>query len=176
MKNNLVIISIAIICAALAGPVYYNYKEPKIAFVKSGILIQEYGGMRDANKKFEQEMQVVQANMDTLRNRYISLKAKEGDIPANQKADWAYELGRKESELQQYTEQAAGQMEIRKNELTGKILKDVNDFIQEYGKKNNYKIILGTTNDGSILYGNEADDLTDVILELLNKQPAESKK
>jgi outer membrane protein len=46
----------------------------------------------------------------------------------------------------------------------------VNGFIESFGEKNQYKLILGTTESGSILYGNKGDDLTDEITKNLNEQ------
>ncbi len=37
------------------------------------------------------------------------------------------------------------------------------------GKENNYNIIFGATDQGSILYGKEQKDLTDIVLKELNE-------
>ena len=44
----------------------------------------------------------------------------------------------------------------------------INSYIADYGKKHYYKMILGATMDGNILYADEQDDLTQNILKDLN--------
>jgi outer membrane protein len=50
------------------------------------------------------------------------------------------------------------------------VLNQVNSYVKEYAKKHNYDIVYGTTMDGNILYGKEQYDITDDVLEYLNKQ------
>ncbi|MFL5730509.1 MAG: OmpH family outer membrane protein, partial [Cytophagaceae bacterium] len=90
-------------------------------------------------------------------------------IPSSKRAEWGYQVGLAEKEYLQYNQTAQEQLQQRQRQLSGQVLTTVNTFIQDYGKNHGYKIILGTTNDGSILYGLDQDDLTSVILEELNK-------
>lgn len=168
MKNSIVSIIVSIIISALSLVIYDQLHKEKTGFVKSGVVINEYRGMKLANEQFAKELQQTQGNLDTLKSRYIKLKELESVIAQKDRADWAYKLGISENEYRKYEEQAGQQMEMRKEQLTKKVLEEVNNLIQDYGKKNKYKIIFGTTDDGSILYGNETDDITGKILELLN--------
>ena len=56
------------------------------------------------------------------------------------------------------------------SEMTKSILNQIDSYILEYGKKNNYKYLFGVTDNGNILYADEADDITDIILEELNNK------
>jgi outer membrane protein len=170
MKNIVVSFGIAILSAIIVVWMFHFFERSKIGFVRSGVILQDYKGMKEANDQFNKELTLVQVNSDTLRNRYEQLKANEQNISKEKKTDWAYQLGIAKNEFEKYNQQASQQMEQRKQELTKKVLEEINNCVQEYGKKNSYKMILGTTNEGSILYGNEADDLTNKILELLNKK------
>lgn len=147
---------------------YNHFNKAKIGYIKSGVIVNEYKGMKSANNQFSSELSIVKANIDTLKNRFLKLQELANTSEGKAKAEIAYRLGVAENEYRKYEEQASEQMNMRKQELTKKVLDQVNNYIQEYGKTNNYKLILGTTDDGSILYGNEADDLTTVILEKLN--------
>ena len=48
------------------------------------------------------------------------------------------------------------------------LVKKVKKEIRAYGKANGYTYILGGGEGGSVLYGEEANNLTDVILKILN--------
>ena len=151
---------------------HFLVKQP-IGYVKTGIVLQKYEAMIEANKQYAMEVSVVKGNIDTLRNRYERLKA-EAKYSA-QKADWGYRLGIAEKEYLQYNESAQQQLQQRQQQLTTNVLNTVNTFIQEYGKQHQYKIIFGTTTDGSILYGIEKDDLTEIVLSELNKNYKKNK-
>ena len=58
--------------------------------------------------------------------------------------------------------QQTGQAEM--DSLVRKVKKE----IRAYGKANGYTYILGGGEGGSVIYGDEANDLTDAILKILN--------
>lgn len=163
---------IAIIISVVTIIIYHHlFDKDKIGYVKSGIMVSEYKEMKAANEQFAKEAHQVEANLDTLKNRYLQLKQSQNiDASKEERQELAYQLNIAENEYKKYMTQSEQQMEARKQELTSKVLEKVNTHIQEFGKKHQYKLILGTTNDGSILYGSEADDLTSVILKQLNDQ------
>jgi outer membrane protein len=155
---------------------FSKWNTPKIGYVKSPIIIQEYKEMQDAQKKFEEEVKVVQMNSDTLKRRYERLLSMEGSVNNKERKEWLHRLEIAQEEFGKYNHQASEQIENRKNEMSQNVLMRINDYIQNYGKENHYKLILGTTSEGSILYGEEGDDLTQVILNKLNEAYQKSKK
>lgn len=160
-------LSVAITIAVVWA--FQKYNTPKVGYVKSQIIIQDYKEMISASDQFDQELKLVQNNLDTLQARYEALRAREFQITEKEKKEWTYQIQVAQNEFENYNMQVSQQMEARRNELTGKVLQTINDYIQKYGKDNNYKMILGTTNDGSILYGLESDDLTQIILAQMNE-------
>ncbi len=146
---------------------YHFFVSPKIAYVKTGEITTKYKGIINANKQLLKEVTIIQANIDTLKNRYQSTK-KLAESSNNQKL-W-YEAGVAEKEFQNYSEKAQQEIRQRESELSGAIISKINTYIQEYGKSKGYSMILGTTNDGSILYGKDGLDLTSSILKNLNDE------
>lgn len=67
-------------------------------------------------------------------------------------------------QLQQEEQQLQQNSQAEMDTLVKKVKKE----IREYGKANGYTYILGGGDGGSVLYGEEAKDLTDVILTILN--------
>ena len=53
-------------------------------------------------------------------------------------------------------------------ELNNQILTQLNQYVQEFGKENDYKVILGAEGNGSLMYGNEADNISKEVLEYIN--------
>lgn len=169
MKKILISIIISLILTVVliyAYDTFYNKKD-KIAYIRLGLVLQEYEGMKEADQQYAQELSVVQANIDTLRNRYE--KAASMNDSENS-AEELYIINILRNEYETYNNTAYQQMQDRKNELTQNIVKKVNSFIEDYGKKHEYKMIFGATTAGSIMYGHESDDLSDIIIEMLNQE------
>ncbi len=176
MSKLILNIFIMLVIATGAAWAFQKYNNPKVGYVKSQLILQDYKEMVAASDQFNGELKMVQGNLDTLQSRCEKLKAQEAQVADKDRKDWAYRLSVAQGEYEKYNQQVSEQMQSRRDELTKKVLANVNDFIQKYGKDNNYKLILGTTDDGSILYGREGDDLTDVILSQLNDTYAAKSK
>jgi len=171
MKQKILNIAIYLAITIVGIFLYHTFfhKEVKLAYIRTAVLLNDYEGMKMANEQFNKEVQVVQANIDTLKRRYEQLKKKESEITADKKTDWTKQLAISEYEYNNYRATAQKQMEERKIALRTEVGNQINLFIQDYGKEHNYKIIFGTTNEGNILYGEEQEDLTEIILEKLNE-------
>lgn len=150
-----------LIVTLLVGYLFYiNYTQPKIAFIKSEILINEFAGMKEAKQIYQQKRQQWQANIDTLRADY---QRHQSNNASKEK------LAALNQNIQNYSatvEQLSREEDIKKTEA---ILEQINVFIEKYGEENGYDIILGTTPNGNILYGRDAIDITDELLEALNR-------
>jgi outer membrane protein len=59
-------------------------------------------------------------------------------------------------------------MEEKDLEITQKVLNQINSFVKVYAQKNGYKLIIGTTEDGNLMYADETLDITDDVLSELN--------
>lgn len=55
------------------------------------------------------------------------------------------------------------------DELTHKVWERLNPILDGYGKKHNYKIILGATGTGTILFGDKKYDITDDVVRYANE-------
>lgn len=148
------------------------FKKDKIAYVESSRLLTGYKAMADVRKEFDGKSKQWQANIDTLTQdiqqsifKYEKETSK-GSEEDKKKAKEA--IGIKQKQLNDYqraTQQNAQQEEAR---LTTPILTEVNAFLMEYGKSHGYKMIF-VANNGNIAYADKGLDLTDEIVELLNK-------
>lgn len=172
MKKIIINIAISLAITGIGILTYHTLirENVKIAYIKTGTLLNSYKGMSEANEQFNKELQALQANIDTLKRRYELIKEKmETTTSSEEKSDLSYQLGVAEYEYNNYRTTAQQQLEARKQTIQTDVINKINSFIQDYGKENNYTIIFGATEQGSILYGQEQEDLTDLILKKLNK-------
>ena len=79
------------------------------------------------------------------------------------------ELQQKSQVLTQRDQFEEQQIAQESQTLNDSIINKVKDFVKSYGKSNGYNYILGSNEAGSVLYGEEASDLTQEILKGLNE-------
>lgn len=178
MKNkiNIVSISIAVLVSLLLFFII-NFLAPndKIAYVRTGLLIQDYSGMKEVNAVIENDMKGYKAVIDSLQLKQQVLSDLHAKASGGQKLAYKTQLSMIEKEFEIITNNASAQLEKKKNDLTNNVLQEVNIQIARYAKKHGYKLILGSTVDGSILYGDEAIDVTEDLVKELNEIYAKEK-
>ena len=84
-------------------------------------------------------------------------------------------IGHKQQQFMQYKEASKNKVVEEEQKITGEALVKVNSIINDYGKANNYTIVFGTVT-GNIVYANQTINITDQVLEVLNKQYEQNKK
>lgn len=174
MKKIALNVSIVIIIVGITILGVKLLTNDRIVYVRTGIVLEKYKGMIETNNKFSKEVEIVRANIDSLKKKYERVKSQENIV--RNKQEWEYSLKEIESEYESYSRVSDEKIQQRQMEMSDAVLVEINDFIINYGKQHHYKYILGTTNDGSILYGNEEDDITNVIVDAINKKYEESHK
>jgi len=55
------------------------------------------------------------------------------------------------------------------NTMTGQVLEQVNAYVKKYGEDKGYQIIMAATDYGNVAYADESLNVTDEVLEGLNK-------
>jgi outer membrane protein len=51
-----------------------------------------------------------------------------------------------------------------------KIISQLNSYVKEFGKKNNYSIILGATDNGNVMYADTSLNISKEIIEFINNK------
>lgn len=145
----------------MAGP------KSKVAFVKTGYLLEHYRGMKELNLSFQKAKAEKQQILDSLDLEY---KAKVTESESGQNETGKNELKILEYKLYSHRQQFGQELEKEKEILTQGVLNQVNAYVEQYAEKNGYELILGTTSSGNILYGTKTVDITEEVLEYLNSE------
>jgi len=153
--------------------VFTSCQQQKIAFMDNGEVINEYQGKKDIEEKFKAKDEVFKKKIDSVGQAF-QIEAKAFQLAAQKmsqkNAQKKYEeLTQRQQILQQQTQFEQQQMQQAfQTEIDSAIIK-VKRFVKDYGKKNGYTYILGTSDAAaSVLYGTDENDITDKIIEALN--------
>ena len=152
----------------------------RIVFVNSDSLLTNYQFYKDAQKEFEnkgyrlqvdlgQKEQALQGELQAIQQRASAMTQAE-----LQAADMM--LKKKGAQLQQYSQQKQaelGQEQAKKNE---QLYNNIRDYISKTNKANKYEFVLGYSKvGGGILFADPSVDVTQKIIEGLNKEYADTK-
>ncbi|MAU26269.1 MAG: hypothetical protein CMH48_05595 [Muricauda sp.] len=149
-------------------------QQQKIGYVDTVELLDGYQEKIDAEARFNTKRDAFTKKRDSISQAFqlelqdfqakaqkMSQKnAQEQYGLLQQKGQFVgQQLQQEEQQLQQI-----GQTEI--DSIVSKVKKE----IKAYGKTNGYAFILSGGEGGAVLYGNEADDLTEEVLKILNEK------
>lgn len=173
---KLVAATILLIFAAvgISVGVMVLFLQPKIGYVHSQELIYSYEGTKEAMTRFNNQKQQWQANIDTLKfdlQRAVTRYNQEySTLTARQRREQEELLSKQDRQLQSYSSAIEDKVRQADDEMMQEVLDQVNVYIEEYSKEHNYDLILGTTAEGSVLYGKQDMDITQEVLNGLNEK------
>lgn len=76
----------------------------------------------------------------------------------------------KQQQLNQYQQAINAQAQQEDQKMTSDIIAQVNAYLKKYGEQKGYTIIFAATDYGNIAYANDKLNVTDDVLEGLNKE------
>lgn len=157
---------------ALLTLVITSCNQQKIGYIDNGIVINDFQEKIDIEAQFQIKEQAFQKRADSIGKAFQS-EVQEAQGVARKTPQKAQEIM---GGLQQKQQRLQQQMQMEQQALTQEfqsqidsVIVKVKDFVKDYGKKNGYTFVLGTSDAAaSVLYGAEENDLTQTILEALN--------
>lgn len=149
-------------------------KQPKIGFVDNGILINDYQKKKDLEAKFQVKEQAFRKKFDSIENAF-QIEAQKFETEASKMAQTTaqqkyQQLSQQRQTIDQQKQAEAQQFQQEFQTEIDTLIVSVKKFVKEYGKKNGYTYILGTSDAAAtVLYGTKENDLTRTILDDLNE-------
>lgn len=180
MNIKSVLLNLLITAILVAGYHFlFNNQTNALAYVDTAKLMTDYKGMADVKKTIESKAKEWQATVDTLslelQNDIKKYEKESGQMTEREKKATEELLGHKQQQFMQYKDASKNKVIEEEQKITNDALVKINSIINEFGKAKNYTIILGTTT-GNIVYANQTINITDEVLEVLNKQYEQNKQ
>lgn len=167
-------ISAFIVQLGIIGFLVRQDSKEKLVYINSAQLLNEYKGMQKARQAFQIKSKKWQSNIDSLVSDIENLIViHEKGMPAMTKKEVVASkagIEAKQRELMKYQEAIRNNAAAEDEKMTQNVLNEVNDFLVEFGKANDYKIILSATSAGNIVYAEESLDITSQVIDALNLQ------
>lgn len=147
-------------------------EQQKIGFIDNGKLIDDYQMKIDIEEEFKVKDDAFKKRMDSI-GKAFQIEAQAFQMAAQnlsqKKQQEKYqELGQKQQNLQQQFQYEQQLMQQQFNIEMDSVITKVNDFVEGYGKDNGYTFIFGKNQAGSVMYGEDAKDITEVVTKAIN--------
>ncbi len=147
-------------------------QQEKIGFVDNVKLMNEYQEKIDVEAKFQTKAAALTKKRDSISQAF-QMEAQAFQTRAQslsqQKAQEEYAAFQQKGQIMgQQLQQEDQQLQAEGQTEMDSVVQVVKKEIEAYGKANGYSYILGGGDGGSVLYGKDANDLTDDIVKLLN--------
>ena len=153
---------------------------PKIGYVDLQRALNESESGRKAKEEFKVQVDRLQASLKKQKDEIDGLKdqleKKSLVMKEEERANLEDDYRKKLRDFERNYKDSQTDLQKKDNELTGGIIKDLQDIIREYGEHEGYTLILEVTSS-AVLYGSKSADLTDMVIGQYNSQhPAKKKK
>ncbi|MEP5341897.1 MAG: OmpH family outer membrane protein [Algibacter sp.] len=162
---------------ALAVSVFSIFKlqsSSEQVYVDVNKLLDGYKRTKIVRAAFDEKAKTLNANVDSLMTDWqkeIKTYEKERSKMSKKELELKQELlSNKQQQINNYQQAIQKQIQEEDKKSTQTVINDINDYVKEYGKKNNHKIIFGASGSGNIMYASDASDLTEDVLTGLNAE------
>ncbi|MBN1872256.1 MAG: OmpH family outer membrane protein [Candidatus Omnitrophica bacterium] len=138
----------------------------KIGYINLGKTFDEYKKTQTYEKKLGSKGDNKEKEREKLVQDIRGLKEEMVLLSEKGKEEKQTLVDEKIKTLQDFDRDTRDELRQERDDMIREILEEINKIIQDYGKKNGYTVIL---NDRVVIYGNEAIDITQDIIDILNK-------
>ncbi len=149
----------------------------KIAYVEIDTLLTKYNFWNDLNEMMMKKEESIRATLNQ-RARELDTEAKEfqrkyenGGFTSRERVEQENaRLMKKQQDLQELQNRLTNELAAENQKNSLQLRDSINSFLKEYNKEKGYSMIISNTGFDNLLYADEAYNITQEIVEGLNKR------
>ena len=142
-------------------------EEVKLGYVNLGETFDEYDKTKESDKALENKGEKKEKEREKLVDEIKKLKDEIILLSDKGREEKQPIIDEEIRHLQEFDKEARNELKQERDEMVRDILRKIDKVIQNYGKENGYTVIL---NDRMLVYGMESIDITQDIIDILNKK------
>ena len=162
-------------CLLLAGflwnPALVQAEDIKIGYVDLQKALNDSEAGKKAKESFKSEVDRMEQSLERRKNEVEKLKdelEKKGLLlKAEERDSLERDYRQKLRDFERLYKDSQQELQIKDRDLTGRILEELRQVIQDMGEQGNYTVIL-EGNNTVVLYGAKAIDLTETVIRTYN--------
>lgn len=168
-----------VLTAVLLANVALAEGTPKIGYVDLQRALNESEAGKKAKEEFKVQVDKLQAHLKHQKDEIDSLKdqleKKSVVMKEEERTNLEDDYRRKLRDFERDYKDSQTDLQKKDTELTGAIIKELQEIIRGYGEREGYTLILEATSS-AVLYGTKSADLTDEVMKQYNGQRPGKKK
>jgi outer membrane protein len=160
--------AVTIIC--LISGVFFSkasFAEDKFGYVDIDKVFNNYRKTIEADEKLEKKQEEVQRKRENLVSETRKLNEEMELLSDTAREARQRQINEKLGQLQEFDRETTNQLLKERDDIARDIIKELEEVINEIGKKGGYTFIF---NERFILYSDNVHNLTDEVLNTLNKR------
>lgn len=171
-KDYLVIMFVS---AVLLASVWFHFStKEKTAFVYISQVLEQFERMEHSKALFDTMQYEInhklEVELEKLNNEKLAYETYKEKLSEKEQIEKERNL----LEMQMHCDRMGKELNNETDRLRGKlfnpVIEEVNSFIKEYGKQNGYSYVFGNLGNGNIMYATDDNNITEEVIENLNKQ------
>lgn len=152
----------------------YSCDQSKMGYVDNVRLMDESQEKIDIEAKYKKKTEVLSKKRDSISQAF-QIEAQAFQVKSKglsqEKAQEEYGILQQKGQfIGQQLQQEEQQLQMEGQTEMDSLLSKVRNEIRVFGKANGYRYILTGGDGGSVLYGDESDNITDEIISRLNSK------
>lgn len=193
MKNlSLILNAVLLVAVAVLFYLHFSSSSPKkadsnggpigdlvVAYVNSDSLVSKYEYMKDTKTVLEAKAKKLDADLNNranaLRGEIAAYQRNVSNMTIGQAKALEEDLGKKQQNLQMYQQSLGQEMGAEEAKVNKELYDRITAFLKLYSEENGIQAVLKYDISSDLLYGKDALDITNVVLDGLNKEYAAEK-
>lgn len=154
----------------------------RIVYVNTDTLLNNYELYKDVvnefqNKQFALENELKKKS-ESFQNEValFQRRIQAGGMTQQQAETTQQQLQKKEQDILLYRDNAAGGLAEDQAKQTDEILSNIQAYLEKFNADDRYDMVIGFSKGGGVLYAKNNLEITNEVLEGLNKEYAEKKE
>ena len=162
-----------LLCLVCAPAVAWAQDSLRIGYVDLQRALNESEAGKRAKESFKSEVDRMEQSLEKRKSEVEKLKdelEKKGLLLREEERDTLErDYRQKLRDFQRLYDDSQQELKIKDRDLTGRILEELRQVIQEMGEQGSYTVIL-EGNNTVVLYGAKSIDLTDTVIRTYNQK------
>ncbi len=150
--------------------------QTKIAYINVEDIMKDYEATKVMHEELQAKQEKIIEELDSISAPFqLEVQEYQKNAPkmsAQKRAELEAELGQKQQALQARQQQASQQLQLENQLNSEAITKKVDSIVSIYATSKGLGMVLGTSGNGTVMYGDDKLNITKEILEILNDEYA----
>lgn len=146
-----------------------------IRFVNSAKMIEAYKGTAAARAAFKEKTGAWKANVDTLEQELeAALKKYEREKAGmtDKERELSMSLLRNQREqYYRYQQNTDQRIKEESDRMSTALVGEIDALVKDHARRKGYSVVLGATGDGTLVFADDALDITDEMIQVINAAP-----